>query len=823
MIPALFLVLALSGQADLDAGLRHAAELERSGRDAAAREAYGALLPLAPPGTRERARILASLAMVESNLGDYKAAASHAREAADIYAAVQEPRGRASALNRAALAAMYAGDYHTAAATLETVAKLLATTGDDEWQAQQVISNLGNAFFFLGRYADAARSYDAALALADKHRDEAWAARRRHLALVNKATLFQRLGRDEEALALYREVGASGADLRPREQAQVLESLGVLYRRLGDPIKALATYDEALKLLGRERHVDSELGVMKNRGIVLALDLGQLDEARRSFSDALDRAVRAGNRREMIHARLYRGETLLRAGRADAARDDFQAALGLAGELKTPEEEWKALYGLGRIDLRLGRRVSAIAHFERAVTAIEALRETIRVPALRSDFFQDKREVYDALIAQRLHDATAAQLFELIERSRSRAWRERLGLTGSVDLAAIQRVLPPRALLLEYWSSPLGSALVRVSRTAAEAIPFDLEDAQVRALVDALAASPPTAWRAAAVTLAPRLLSGGLPQGVDRVIVVADGALALVPFEVLPVENGLLVERAAVTYMPTAALLTRAAPDAPAWLPPWRLQLRAFADPVFASATLDDPSPGGRPLASTAEEVRQVASRLGGAAALHLGRDNRKTHLLNAGAERAPVLHLATHARADTDALEQSRIVFSAADDSDGADYLFLKEAYELPLAGVEMAVLSACDTERGRLVSGEGVQSFSRAFLAAGARSTVTTLWRVADRPTAELMNVFYHHLQRGQPRTEALRLAKVRFLRSDTALRHPHYWAAFVMTGDGTRPIPRAVTWRALAVATAVAAGVIGVLLFRRPRRARRAELQV
>src|SRR3712207_7447999 len=46
-------------------------------------------------------------------------------------------------------------------------------------------------------------------------------------------------------------------------------------------------------------------------------------------------------------------------------------------------------------------------------------------------------------------------------------------------------------------------------------------------------------------------------------------------------------------------------------------------------------------------------------------------------------------------------------------------------------------------LFRSEGVQSFSRAFLAAGARSTVTTLWRVADEPTADFMEVFYHHLQ--------------------------------------------------------------------------------
>jgi CHAT domain-containing protein len=142
-----------------------------------------------------------------------------------------------------------------------------------------------------------------------------------------------------------------------------------------------------------------------------------------------------------------------------------------------------------------------------------------------------------------------------------------------------------------------------------------------------------------------------------------------------------------------------------------------------------------------------------------------------------------------------------------------LREAYDLPLDDVELAVLSACHTERGRLLRGEGVQSFSRAFLAAGARSTVTTLWAVADGPTANFMEGFYHHLQRGVSRAEALREAKLRFLASGSTLAHPHYWAAFVLTGEGLRPIPRALSWTWVAGA-AIALGAILGAAIKRPR---------
>jgi CHAT domain-containing protein len=258
--------------------------------------------------------------------------------------------------------------------------------------------------------------------------------------------------------------------------------------------------------------------------------------------------------------------------------------------------------------------------------------------------------------------------------------------------------------------------------------------------------------------------------------------------------------------------LRSAAP--PRWLPPWRLQIRAFADPVTGSNDLDGSAVGRLP--ASAEEARVVASELGGRALLHLGQDNRKAYL-SSPAERAPLLHLATHAVADTTAMERSHILFSPSDRSgSNPDYLFLKEVYALNLKGVELAVLSACDTESGRLVRGEGVESFSRAFLAAGAQSTVTTMWRVADEPTADFMEVFYHFLGRGEPRDQALRHAKLRFLENKSDLSDPHYWAAFLLTGDGFEPVPRAVTWQMVAGALVVIsiAGVFAVRMYRRTK---------
>jgi CHAT domain-containing protein len=279
--------------------------------------------------------------------------------------------------------------------------------------------------------------------------------------------------------------------------------------------------------------------------------------------------------------------------------------------------------------------------------------------------------------------------------------------------------------------------------------------------------------------------------------------VALVPFELLPAQGRMVIERASVGYTPTAATLLRA-PTGGAWRPPWAAQLRAFADPIFD--TSGESSEALPQLRAADAEVREVASQLAGRSTLHVGDDDRKAYLFSLGFP--PILHLATHALADSHAIEQSRLFFSPPDGKSGrADYLFLREAYDLPLQGVELAVLSACDTERGPSARAEGVQSFSRAFLAAGARTTVTTLWRVADGPTAEFMSGFYHHLQTGAPRDEALRRAKLRFLQSGRPLADPHFWAAFVLTGEGARPVSRAIPWSYVAAALAIA-GVLCVV---------------
>src|SRR5262249_49864189 len=145
-----------------------------------------------------------------------------------------------------------------------------------------------------------------------------------------------------------------------------------------------------------------------------------------------------------------------------------------------------------------------------------------------------------------------------------------------------------------------------------------------------------------------------------------------------------------------------------------------------------------------------------------------------------PVLHFSAHAVADTRDSERSRIQLAPRTSGESADYLYLPEIYDLNLTGVQLVTLSACDTEKGKVIRGEGVEGFGRALLASGAAAAVTTLWDVADRSSAEFMKQFYFYLARGESSGTALQRAKLEFLHSPLAWSAPRYWAGYVLNGD-------------------------------------------
>ena len=151
-----------------------------------------------------------------------------------------------------------------------------------------------------------------------------------------------------------------------------------------------------------------------------------------------------------------------------------------------------------------------------------------------------------------------------------------------------------------------------------------------------------------------------------------------------------------------------------------------------------------------------------------------ETHFRQSGG-RAEIIHFATHAIIDEARPAQSRLLFSSENNKEDG-VLHLNELYALQLQA-ELVVLSACDTGRGAVVSGEGVLGFCRAFRYAGAKRILVSAWQVADASTTTLMVDFYRELLDGKPYAQALRTARLKMMATGN---RPRDWAPFILVGS-------------------------------------------
>jgi tetratricopeptide (TPR) repeat protein len=675
-------------------------------------------------------------------LGHYDVAIAEAKEAIEIRIALGDRAKLGDDYNTLGLAYQYKGEYAPALDAYRNALEADRAHGDREGEITR-LNNIGNIDYFEGRYSDALRCYQDAQ---ERFRGESepWAAASSDRTLANLAALYQRLGQEPRALELYRQLGDTSRALPGSEQAQLLVNQGVLYRRLGDPVKALELYRAAQALFAKDAHRDGEVGALRNIGIALAADFNDLPHALESLTRALDLAGKSSNVRVTAQVLLYRADVLRRLGRTTGSRADLEAALTASKSSGLVEEQWKALYGLG--------------DFRGAIHIIESIRTGLRLPPMRNDFLADKRDVYDALIAVRLRDPNVQpeEVFDWMERSRARTLLDRVAVHSQLprlSLAELQARLGTATTLVEFWvGTDQGAALWATnSRTG---------------LV-----------RFSHVSLDGRILDGVPLQ--KHLIVVGDGMLASIPFESLRLAGSgpLLIERSDVTYLPSAQFLAK---PSSTWRfsAPWARQIMAIGEPSSTDVFGEQWSP----LPASGKEIRDIAALLPGRAELHMRNDANKSVL--ARVRGVPVLHFATHAFVDSENPDRSRILLASG-------YLYQEEVYDLDLAGVDLVTLSACDTAHGNFVRGETVEAFSQAFLAAGAATTLTTLWKVDDALTAEFMRQFYAALAQGESKAGALRTAKLRFLHSNTSLADSRVWAAFVLHGDGARPIPRAIPW--------------------------------
>lgn len=674
---------------------------------------------------------------------------------------------------------------------------------EDDRHSIDQLNNMGTVHYYRGDYAHAHSTYKFAEGLLSRRVGQPWYNSAAQLTAANLATLYQRLGRYQQALRVYQSLGKQPAALSPPERAQFLSNLAVLNRRLGDPWKARDLLRQALALLSPGIQGDAWLGIIKNLGILLALDFHDLAAAENLFRRALHQATASGNAREAMQSRLYLAEVYLRLGDLSAALDLWQSTLAGSQAIKASEDEWRSWFGIARVHQRRGDRVESWRAFTAAIDRIESLREGIASPTLRTEFLADKMEVYEEAIALLAARGDVHSAFRTMERARALALHQRGASPSRLNLAEFQSRLRPGEAALLYHAGKSRSFLLWVTRAQAGLRPISLTESQAARSLDEVRANIDAA-PAAKRTLAAALLDPltRLPGSIRRLWIVPDGILALLPFEILPFPNAPLIERFEVVYLPAASLLRTQPPPSSALHWPWQRQLVAYADPDVAAARLVPGDERWKRLPESGREVANIARVLPGRTSIFLGTEITPSKLILEAAH-APILHLATHGAGDAESAARNRLLI-------GPTYLYGADLRPDSLRSVQLAVLSACETDTGPVSRGEGVQSLARAFLLAGAGATVASLWKVDDAATRLLMEEFYLRLAEGMPVASALRQAKLRFLHSPGRLRQPHYWAAFIAQGDAANPLPRWLAWPQVLTAIAFSSATLVLALW-------------
>ncbi len=180
------------------------------------------------------------------------------------------------------------------------------------------------------------------------------------------------------------------------------------------------------------------------------------------------------------------------------------------------------------------------------------------------------------------------------------------------------------------------------------------------------------------------------------------------------------------------------------------------------------------------------------------------------------ILHLATHTHVNDSDPDKSYIVFRP----DTTDYkLYSTELYALNLSNTDLAILSACQTDKGKKIKGEGALSLARGFSYAGCNNLILTRWYAEDISTSFIIKRFYHHLEKGLGKDEALQKAKIDFLESENLVyeadKNILNWANLVFYGNPSplyKKPPHTYFWWIVLAGSIV---VIFVIVYLRTRR--------
>ena len=695
---------------------------------------------------------------------------------------------------------------------------------------------IGRAQFFQQKYAEALIIFQQLLAEAEAKDVTNWNAQchdylGRTYAGMNDSE--QALAHLETALTIYEKLN------NPLEAARVRALIGQLYQTQGKLDEALPYYQRALQTF-------DALTVRIDQSATLYA-MGQLEMKRGNYKTAEDLLRQSIETTENVRS-LSTSSDLTAAFSATVhdrylqyiqclmQRNDKQAAIQAFETSESARARSLAEF-LRRTETNLLANVDPeLAKQEKSLRQLLQLRENDKIEMLAGEYNKEELDKLNQEMAQleeqyKSVSATISQRYPAYAQiTRPRGW----------DLARIQEqvVNDDDTVLLEYMVGTDKSYVWTVTRNSFDSheIPGaainETAESVYKLLKDPVKPENESELnnavrRLAQMTLAP--IAGQLNK--RRIIVIADGALNYIPFQILPSPSSdteLLVAGHDIINAPSASVLGELREEA-AGRGVRSKVLAAFGNPTLARRKTapaensphyalrdielegDDFDPSAIDELFFAEReiayLRDIASPDKTFAVTRY--DATRDQLFSMDISQYAILHFATHGLLNPKHPERSALVLSTVDPqgNERKGLIRLQDVYSLR-APVDLVVLSACRTGLGKDIRGEGLVGLTRGFMYAGATTVVASLWKVDDEATSELMKTFYTEmLQNHKTPDEALRIAQ-NSIRERPGWSAPHYWAGFTLQGEYRYVVNSERGWRRYSTLIVIG-GILGIVL--------------
>ncbi|MBD2428162.1 CHAT domain-containing tetratricopeptide repeat protein [Phormidium sp. FACHB-1136] len=768
---------------------------------------------------------LANLGNAYDSLGNYRQAIDFHEQALTIFREIGDRRGEGSALGNLGATYNSLGDYRRAIDFYEQHLVIAREIGDRGGEGN-ALGNLGNAYDSLGDYRQAIDFQEQRLAIAREIGDR----RGEGGALGNLGVVYDSLGDyrqaidfQEQSLVIAREIGDRGGE------GKALGNLGNAYRNLGDYRQAIDFYEQSLAIareIGDRRGEGAALGSLGNA----YRNLGDYRQAIDFQEQHLVIARELGDRRGEGAALANLGVVYGSLGDYRQAIDFYEQHLAIAREIGDRSSEGSALNNLGFAYLKTEQFALAETALAEALDVWDALRDSDLPDANKISLFEIQRVSFLSLQRALVAQNKVGPALEVAERGRGRAFAELLSQRLSSEEVVLDAAPPQlgdiKALAQEQQTTLITYSVIRFTDEEDDDVLHiwvvsptgdltfrrqPLDDVDLASLVTTARQSLGVRgdrFATAIVELTPDALArqqaeteANLRQLYDvliapitdllpadttqPVVFMPQDELFLVPFAALKAPDGqYLIENHTILTSPSIQVfgLATEANSRPNGGSSATHNPLIVGNPTMPTVTFL--SEGGSfqdvqlsPLPGAQREAVAISGFLQTPALL--GSEATKTAVQQrmAGAD---VIHLATHGLLEYGDPQQTgtrglpgAIALAPGSGEDGL--LTAAEILQMDLRA-DLAVLSACDTGRGR-ITGDGVIGLSRAFVAAGVPSIIVSLWAVDDQATADLMVAFYDNWQQSGDKAQALRQAML-----TTMEQHPdpRLWSAFTLIGS-------------------------------------------